>query len=640
MATLAQLEVALKNADAAGDMDAARKLAAAVTRARQDKANLIPDTQVPETIPQAPEPTVGERVVGAGETALTLATGATGGALGMLGGTLKGLAEQILSGQFGTPEAANLVEQEAMKGARALTYAPRTAAGQEMAAATGEALAQTLPAIPLTAEMGALAAGTRAAMPAVQAGAQRAAQPAITAAQKVAQQAREIIPGTAPAKPTPGTMGSMGAAGVDIATIREAKAGELPVPIKLTEGQKTRGFEQQRFERETAKLPEVGEPLRERFAQQNRQLQQNLDAFIDQTGAEAPDLRSIGLTVDKALRSRAARDKVEIRVAYADARKAPEAGNAVNPASVVTIGEGDNAVTGSVIDYLNSKPSGLNSTKLVDDAKSYAVKLGIAEKNKDGTLSPLPTTVKTMEDWRREINGAVQVTDDTGIRDATILKKIIDAQVEPVAGPLYARARSLRAKYAGNYENIGVVKQLLGLKKGSEDRAIALEDVLRRSVIDPSTPLDSVRQVRRLLQTGGENGAQAWRELQGGTLRYIKDEALKSATLDATGNRILSPAQLDRVITQLDKTGKLDFVFGKKGAEQLRTINDVAKDVLTAPPGAVNTSNTATVLAGLMDVAISGTSGVPAPIMTSFRVITKSIKDARLKAKVRKTLGE
>lgn len=627
MATLAQLEVALKNADAAGDMDAARKLAAAVTYARQDKANLIPDTQVPETIPQAPEPTVGERVVGAGETALTLATGATGGALGMLGGTLKGLAEQILSGRFGTPEAANLVEQEAMKGAQALTYAPRTAAGQEMAAATGEALAQTLPAMPLTAEMGALAAGTRAAMPAVQAGAQRAAQPAITAAQKVAQQAREIIPG---------------AAGVDMATLRRQRAEEVGLTGEkaLTEGQATRAFEQQRFERETAKLPEVGAPIRERMQNQQKHLQQKIDEWIDQTGAEAPDLRSIGLTVDKALRSRAARDKVEIRVAYADARKAPEAGNAVNPASVVTIGEGDNAVTGSVIDYLNAKPSGLNSTKLVDDAKSYAVKLGIAEKNKDGTLSPLPTTVKTMEDWRREINGAVQMTDDTGIRDATILKKIIDAQVEPVAGPLYARARSLRAKYAGNYENIGVVKQLLGLKKGSEDRAIALEDVLRRSVIDPSTPLDSVRQVRRLLQTGGENGAQAWKELQGGTLRHIKDEALKSATLDVTGNRVLSPAQLDRVITQLDKTGKLDFVFGKKGAEQLRTINDVAKDVLTAPPGAVNTSNTATVLAGLMDVAISGTSGVPAPITTSFRVMTNSIKDARLKAKVRKTLGE
>jgi hypothetical protein len=80
-------------------------------------------------------------------------------------------------------------------------------------------------------------------------------------------------------------------------------------------------------------------------------------------------------------------------------------------------------------------------------------------------------------------------------------------------------------------------------------------------------------------------------------------------------------------------------VFGKKGAEMLRTVNDVAKDVLVAPPGAVNTSNTASVLAGLMDVAISGTSGVPAPVMTSYRLLTKSIKDRKTRARVRRALG-
>ena len=120
----------------------------------------------------------------------------------------------------------------------------------------------------------------------------------------------------------------------------------------------------------------------------------------------------------------------------------------------------------------------------------------------------------------------------------------------------------------------------------------------------------------------------------------MRDEATKGVGRDELGNPILSPAQLDRVVGQLDKSGKLDFVFGKKGAEQLRTINDVAKDVLTAPPGAVNTSNTASVLAGMMDIAISGTAGVPAPVMTSFRLLTKGIKDAKTRARVRQALGE
>jgi len=374
-----------------------------------------------------------------------------------------------------------------------------------------------------------------------------------------------------------------------------------------------------------AKLPETGEPLRERFAVQNRQLQQNMDAFIDMTGAEAPDLRSVGLSVDKALRERAARDKTKIRTLYKDAEKA---------------GELEQPVTlGNVVQHLTESAPEAEVANVLKATRAKALQLGVAVEDASGNLVPQPVTLKTAELFRRSINGATNA-EPTNIRQASIMKQLVDGDTEGLGGNLYKQARRARSEYASNYENIGLVKQLLGLKRGSEDRAIALEDVLRRSVIDPSTSLDTVRQVRRLLQTGGENGAQAWKELQGGTLRHIKDEALKNVAPDQMGNRVMSPAQLDRVITQLDKSGKLDFVFGKKGAEQLRTINDVAKDVLTAPAGAVNTSNTATVLAGLIDVAISGTSGVPAPIMTSFRVITNSIKDARLKTKVRKALGE
>lgn len=623
MATLQQLEAALKNADAAGDMDAARKLAAVISRARQDAINQIPDTQVAETTPQYVEPSIGEKVVGAGETALTLATGATGGTVGMIGGTLKGLAEQILSGQFGTPQAANLVEQEAMKGAQALTYAPRTQAGQEMAAATGEALQQVIPATPLTAELGALAAGARAARPAVAATAQRAAAPVQAAVTKAAETVKQALPGTA--RPTPGTGASAGAEAVDIGTLRQAKAAELPVPIKLTEGQKSRQFEQTRFERETAKLPEVGEPLRERFATQNKQLTQNLDAFIDATGAEAPDLRSIGISVDKALRDRAARDKVKIRTLYKEAEKAGELEAPV--------------VLSEVSEFLNLNKPEAAVANVLGFAKDKAIQLGIAAEDASGNLVAQPAPLKNVELFRRSINSATNA-EPTNIRFASELKGIVDTATDGLGGNLYKQARQARARYAHDYENVGVVKQILNLKRGSEDRAVALEHVLNRSIIEPSTSLDTVRQVRRLLQTEGDAGKQAWRELQGGTLQYIKDQALKNVAPDQFGNRIVSPAQLDRVITQLDKTGKLDFVFGKKGGEMLRTVNDVAKDVLTVPPGTVNTSNTASVLAGLMDVAISGTAGVPAPIMTSFRLLTKGVKDAKTRAKVRQALGE
>ena len=64
------------------------------------------------------------------------------------------------------------------------------------------------------------------------------------------QRIKTMMPGAADAAtPTPGTMGSVGAAGTDMATMRRQAAESLPVPIKLTKGQAERSFEQQRFER-------------------------------------------------------------------------------------------------------------------------------------------------------------------------------------------------------------------------------------------------------------------------------------------------------------------------------------------------------------------------------------------------------
>lgn len=632
MATLQELEQALVNADKAGDLNAARRLAAVLVKARQDTTNQIPDTIVPGTTQEYVEPSLGEKIIGAGEAALTIGTGAIGGTAGLIGGTLKGLAEQILSGQFGSQEAANLVQKSAMQGAQALTYAPRTQSGQEQVQAVGEVLQNVPPVIPVVGPIGAVAASTKMAAPVVAATAGRVAAPVVAATKragqavaKVAEPIREMMPGATAKRPTPGTPGSGGAAGVDLATLRQAKAEELPVPIKLTEGQKTRQFEQQRFERETAKLPGVGEPIRERFATQNKQLQQNLDTFIDMTGAEAPDLRSIGLTVDKVLRDRAARDKTRIRTLYKEAEKA---GEMESPAKLDTVVQHlvDNAPEAEVANVLKA-------------TRAKALQLGVATEAPDGTLVAQPVTLKTVELFRRSIGGATNA-EPTNIMQASQMRSLIDASTDGLGGNMYKQARAARARFGSDYENIGLVKNLLGQKRGSNDRSIAMEDVLRRSVIDPSTSLDTVRQVRRLLQTEGPNGQQAWKELQGGTLKFLRDEATKGVGRDELGNPILSPGQLDRVVGQLDKSGKLDFVFGKKGAEQLRIINDVAKDVLVAPPGSVNTSNTASVLAGMMDIAISGTAGVPAPIMTSFRLLTKGIKDAKTRAKVKQALGE
>ncbi len=93
----------------------------------------------------APAPSMVDQAIGVGEAGLSLLTGATGGMVGMVGGTVKGMAQQLLNGQFGTPQAANAVEQAAAAGAQALTYAPRTEMGQERTADVGGVLQNLLP---------------------------------------------------------------------------------------------------------------------------------------------------------------------------------------------------------------------------------------------------------------------------------------------------------------------------------------------------------------------------------------------------------------------------------------------------------------------------------------------------------------
>lgn len=629
MPTLKQLEQALIKADAAGDTESARRLAPLVAKYRGGLIGVPGEEEyeIPELRVREPEPTIGEEIVGAGETLLTTATGATSGTLGMIGGTLKGMAEEMLAGNFGTREAADRIEQQAMGGMQALTYAPRTQAGQEQVQAIGEVAQHLPPVIPVTAELAATGQAIRQAAPAIARTkvAPRVQQTAAQAKRTVSQageRLRQVVPKRTE---TPGVETTTPALTPEQAALRQQQAGELPVPIKLTEGQKSREFGQQRFERETAKMAEPGAPLRERFTEQNLQLQQNLDAFIDKTGAQAPDLRSVGLVVDKALRDRAAKDKVKIRSLYKEAEKAGEMEQPV--------------VLGQLVRHLDESAPESVVANVLPAIRAKAIQIGAAVEGPDGQLIAKPVSLKDAELLRKSVNASTNM-EPTNIRQAGIMKGLIDDETASSGGNVYQKARQARANYAKNYENVGLVKQLLGTKRGTDDRGIALEDTLRRSVLAPSTALDGVRQIRRLLQTAGDEGKQAWKELQGGTLRHIKDQALKSVSTDQQGNRILSPSQLDRVINQLDQSGKLDFVFGKKGAEQLRVINDVAKTVATAPPGAVNTSNTATVLAGLMDVAMTGATGVPAPIATSVRWLTDSLKDAKLKARVKKALGE
>ena len=186
----------------------------------------IPTAPTEEELGQAPSPTgsgysVGDALIGlrnagvpneaiaAIETLLTLGTGAIGGTAGMAAGALGAGIAAAERGEFGTPEAAQMIQEAAMRGAESLTYSPRTEMAQRMlgqVAEVSEPLAQLPPILPTAGIPGAAAATlpqrarmAQAALP-ERPGAAPAAPAAVEA--PVIDQARQRITGQGPATPS------------------------------------------------------------------------------------------------------------------------------------------------------------------------------------------------------------------------------------------------------------------------------------------------------------------------------------------------------------------------------------------------------------------------------------------------------
>lgn len=675
MATLQELEQALVNADKAGDSDAARRLAVAVRDARANQpsgADLIPG-QGAEVKPK--ERSTVEQAGGTveGITANISAIPAYLNGLAAGGNTF---VKRLLAEAAGAPDAANYDPGKSFNEASAAaTYTPRTDAGQESAQNIAGMLRGAAPLAGLSGELGALAAA-RAARPstpaavtaraaaegtardvagapgaaAVQTGIDAAGR-AVDAVQKAAtllpKRTAELVFGTE-AKPAAGTMGSAGAAGTDVAAQRAATAEALPVPIKLTQGQRTRDFSQQRFEQETAKDPTLGAPLRENSATQNRQLAQNFEAMIDNVGAAAPDMREAGRTVTTELAAAAARSKREYRAQYQAADRAGELRAPVN--------------LDALVDHLNQVAPEASTAPLVNTARNLVIKLGIA-KDEGGQLVPIrggrpntltnapapdKVTLKTAETLRQAINRNID-TEPTNIRQGTIIKQLIDQATEGQGGDLYKGARAARHRHAQLFEDNAIVSDLLTSRRGTADRRVALEDVFRRTVLNGDR--DSLGVLRRTLDVSDQRsgftpgmdgpGAHAWRELQGATLRHLLEQSTKGVATDVAGNPIFSAAQLNATINSLSRGNKLDFMLGKQNAQLVRDLNEVAKVVLTAPSGSVNTSNTASViLAAIAEAGLTGSvTGLPVPVLSALKAGNQFVKDVKVRRRVDQALN-
>jgi len=525
-----------------------------------------------------------EQAIGSGENLLTLLTGATSGALGHMAGTVAGIPKAIIDGDIGTPEGVQTVRDAAGQVGSLLTYEPKTEAGKDIAGTVGDFYGEHL--WPLEATAGYPAG-------------QGLIQPIRTMQMRNARQS---------------TLEGASAAQATEAARRQAQAQELPIPFEgdsqLTRGQLDRDFEQLQFEREQAKIGATGQALRDREAAQAATYGKNLDDIQEQVsgGVRYGDDFEQGSVVAAKVQNQKATDWADVGEAYNVARAQGEMDVPVISQQLPRAFEELNSIR-----HLSPE---------VDQLLATADDLGLRQ---NGQFSPT-ASVDSYVKLREVISQAVPNTRQ-GKLIAAKLKEAIDADMQAVeSGPLFKQAQAKARKFYDTYDENPLMDKVTegpaekifkSIKSADNDRITALRDNMIQS----------------------EGGAQQWRGIQGRFLKDLADRSLNPNVRDSNGNPGVKPAELNKWITELEQSGKMDILFDKQTQEMLYTLRDVAQDLFTTPPGSVNYSNTSSALANslrvLVDLGLTSTLGLPAPIALG----SKAIADRRGAKKLNKKIS-
>ena len=452
---------------------------------------------------------------------------------------------------WNTPEGIKAGQQAAQTVSGQL-YQPRTETGPEIVNQLGKALS----ALPPT--LGSTGATLNALAPAAGSQLRNIVAPAAVSTQ---QRMAALL------QPKQAAMMGGGAASTDEALIRQQRALEQNIP--LTKGEQLQSFPVQQFESEVVKEnPELAKSLIQFKDQQKKAILGRFEQLSEQTGAEYADptaYRKIGSLVDSALVKEFDAKKAKVDQAYQAARDAGETKQVINTAPLEQF-LADKAPEAIAVPEINSIKARLDALKKASNGQ---------------------VTIDDVENLYQAAGQLGKPGDPSGVFMKQV-KNVINDMTDGAGGDLYRAARAQRAELGNQFENTYRVAKLLGTKGGYADRAVALDDVFSHVVLDGS--LEEMRTVTKLLKKGGAEGQQAYAELQGQTVQYLKDQLTKNASGQ------LSFAKLKAAVDTLDREDKLTYMFGKQGRDALIDLRDTVQDALVKPPGSVNYSNTGSVV--------------------------------------------
>jgi len=378
------------------------------------------------------------------------------------------------------------------------------------------------------------------------------------------------------------TPGSVGAAGVDAARMRVERAASLPIPITLNRAQATKNPSDVKYGAVAAKTPHLAEQVFERNAEQNAQVQGNMQVAIERTGTQAQGISptDLGQNIEKYV----AKIKQERKQDYQNDYKAADAkGEFVEPVDYTP-----------VLNYLKKstegRPSRRNRNPLYNIIEEELAANDPTGSGKIGALQ--------LEDVRQAINNETDFTVPREKALAAKVKSLMDQISENAGGDLYKQARRKRAQWEEDFQKQSTVRSINEIKKNTNDKAVPTEKIFDQLFLGKSG--DQVKRVFNLLENSGPEGQQLVRDIKGRFGEHILESTTKSAQLDTRGRRYVSTAELNKLVTNLDKSGKLDLVFGPEGANLYRTLNETVAEIQTNPKDILSTSGSGETILGAM----------------------------------------
>lgn len=383
------------------------------------------------------------------------------------------------------------------------------------------------------------------------------------------------------------TPGSVGAAAVDTPRARAEKAGNLPVPITIDRAQATRNPTDVKFAGVAAKTPHLAEQVFEHYADQNAKVQQNMQAGIEATGTQSQGVSPtdfgdrVKTYVQKIKNARMA----DIRNQY-DAAEA--AGELAQPVSYQP-----------VLDFIEKSTKG-RPTRRSQNPLYGIIEEEFAANDPSGTRA---IGVRQLEDIRQLINDETDWTDKRQAALSIKTKRLIDSITENAGGDIYKQARRQRAQWSSDFEDQSTVRSINQIKKGTSDQEVPTEKIFDQIFLGKSG--DQVRRVFDLLDKSGPDGQQLVRDIKGRFGEHILENTTKNVQLDTKGRPYVSTPELNKLVTTLDKSGKLDMVFGPEWANHYRTLNEVVKEIQTKPREVLSTSGSGETILG----ALAGVGG-------------------------------